>query len=635
MLDSYFHVEIGGVKYRLAESAEGEHYRYSGEPLRNQNYAVVEGAENALFQMHPTSKIWSWTDWSGGEGQFKYDSDNQGGYWMGNIINPLEYIGTLRPGPATEQTVKSVGGAFDKNVLMVRAANKLYAVDQEDRVVYEWVDASSWWGAGASNAAGTAVTGAAAVCGDKTYLYYKETTTDNIFKYDGATFTLWNTDTSVDNRNVAMVSLGKYIYLYEILTSKVWEIPKTGAAPVASVLLFNFSDEGGELSDRGKCMMVPGHNRVYFFQLAEQDTVVYEITPTTASGTGFAKEIARIDGFQGEAISFHMGYLYIIGKNTNDTASTATARLVLYLQPGGDYGTLGNLRLDEAHASLPTTGDANSMLLCLFTTRTSTEAKPLLFAIDSVTGGIVCLTRYEYTSGDTVVSESLVQHRGEVFWATDDDATGNGVYRTLRGKYFPADSDDSYVISPVWDFGLVDNKILQSLRINTEPMPADWTVHIDYQKDQNGTWTNAGGYTTDNGTGITYAVSTDSSTVEFFNLQLRIRFQYTGAGNPTTFPILLGVEARAAVLAPVHMWDLLLELSDEDGQAQNRSLSGTAQIANLDTAFATEAIVDFKNGYISRSPNVYNSYDVFVDGWTMILDKPGEGVAAVRLVKVS
>lgn len=635
MLDSYSHVEIAGVRYRLAESSEGDHYRYSGEPLRNQNYAVVEASGNQQFQLRPDIKIWAWTDWSGGEGQFRYDPDNPAGYWKGNIINPVVETGTLRPGAATEKTNKSAGGTFEKNVLMVKARDKLYAMDQEDRVLYNWVDASSWWDAGTTNASGTVSTGAGAICGDASALYYIESANDNIFKWNGTTFTLWNTDTSVTGSSTALVSLGKYIYLYQPTTAKVWEIPKSGTAPVASTLLFNFSDEGGQIIDTGKCQIVAGHNRVYFSQITEQDTVIYEITPTTASGTGFARELARIDGFTCEALTFHMGFLYLIGRNTNDTAASAPVRMILYLEPGGEYGTLGILRADEQHAGIPTVGDANSMLLGTFAMRTSASNIPLLFCIDAVTGAVFCLSRWGYGDVDTVNCESVVEHRGEVFWATDPGATGNGVYRTLLGKYFPADTDDSYAISPIYDFGLVEKKVLQSLRINCAPMPASWDIYVDYQIDQSGSWVNAGTYTTDNGVGTTYVISTDSATVSFYNLQLRVRFSYTGGGNPTTCPVLYSVEARSSVMYPIKSWTLLLDLSDEVGQSGGRSLSGTALVSNLATAFALATVVDFKDGYIDRAPNQYNQYDVTIDGWEVVLDRPGEGYAVVRLVEVA
>lgn len=638
MLDSYFDVKINGIKYKLAAGAEGEHYVHNGDPLRNQNYAVVESGDNQQFQMNPALKIWAWTDWSGGEGQFKYSPDNPAGYWEGNNINPVLVRGTIRPGPGTQITAKSAGGDFDKNVLLVRAHNKLYGVNQEDRIVYEWVDASSWWDAGTTNASGTAATGAAAVCGDATYLYYKETSTDQIFRWDGTTFTLWNDDTGVTDQNVAMVSLGKYIYLYEPETCKLWEIPKTGAAPVASVLLHNFSDEGGEIVDHGKCQMVTGHNRVYFTQVTEQDTVVFEVVPTTAAGTGFAKEISRLDGFYCEAITFMLGFLYLVGKDTTDPAGTSSTRMIVYMEPGGDYGTLGLWRTDDPHASLPVTGDANSMLTAMFAARTGAYNAPRLFGIDAVTGAVYCLSSFEYGDSDTVVAESMVQHRGEVFWATDPDATGNGVYRTMRGTGYVGDAsgeDMSYVISPVWDFGLSEDKLLQSIRLLCEPLPADWTVHVDYQDNQDGTWTNIIGYTSDSGTGITAEISSSASSVSFKNLQLRIRFQYTGGATPpSTAPVVHSIEVLAAVLAPLESWDLLLELSDEDGQAQDRSYSGTTLLTNLATAFATQTVVEFLDGYISRSPNVYNGHSVYIERWRTILDRPGEGFAAVRLTKV-
>ncbi|NIP33301.1 MAG: hypothetical protein GWN18_00090, partial [Thermoplasmata archaeon] len=70
-------------------------------------------------------------------------------------------------------------------------------------------------------------------------------------------------------------------------------------------------------------------------------------------------------------------------------------------------------------------------------------------------------------------------------------------------------------------------------------------------------------YTTDSGTGTSQAVTTDTSTVEFKRLQLRTRFEYTGAGVPSSAPVVLGVEARAIVATKVKVFQLLLDLSTD------------------------------------------------------------------------
>jgi len=66
MIDSENHISLDGVKYRLDEAAEGEHYIRAGEPLRPPNAQVVQGETGQKFQMRPDTLLWSITDWSGG-----------------------------------------------------------------------------------------------------------------------------------------------------------------------------------------------------------------------------------------------------------------------------------------------------------------------------------------------------------------------------------------------------------------------------------------------------------------------------------------------------------------------------------------------------------------------------------------
>ena len=54
MIDSEFHVQLNGVKYRLAEDSEGTHYDKKLQPLRAQSAGVVQG-DSGKFQLRPDS----------------------------------------------------------------------------------------------------------------------------------------------------------------------------------------------------------------------------------------------------------------------------------------------------------------------------------------------------------------------------------------------------------------------------------------------------------------------------------------------------------------------------------------------------------------------------------------------------
>ncbi len=112
MIDSQHHVEINGVKYRLFESGEGSNYVRSVEPLRPPNAVVVQGAARQdLFQMRQDVLLWSLTDWSGGEGQYKYDPSAPNRHALLRNVQAFKRPGTLRPGPMMVPTQDSTGAS--------------------------------------------------------------------------------------------------------------------------------------------------------------------------------------------------------------------------------------------------------------------------------------------------------------------------------------------------------------------------------------------------------------------------------------------------------------------------------------------------------------------------------------------
>src|SRR5690606_25477275 len=98
LIDSYHHIELNGVKYRLAEAVEGVHYSEAGEPLRPPNAQVVQGASSTQFQMRPDTLAWKIDDWSGGEGYRRWDPQNPSRMREIYNVDPFTVPGALRPG---------------------------------------------------------------------------------------------------------------------------------------------------------------------------------------------------------------------------------------------------------------------------------------------------------------------------------------------------------------------------------------------------------------------------------------------------------------------------------------------------------------------------------------------------------
>jgi hypothetical protein len=259
----------------------------------------------------------------------------------------------------------------------------------------------------------------------------------------------------------------------------------------------------------------------------------------------------------------------------------------------------------------------------------STQLQHALFQVDATSGALACVSRDEVGDAAAEIINSLVTHEGSVFWSTDDAASAKRTMRADPTRYM----SNSLAVSPEHDFDLVSEKFLSSLVLSCQPLPANWTIYVDYQVDGDGTWTNVITYTTTAGTGLTTAVTTDSATVEFKRIQLRVRFAYTGGGVPTSAPVVLGIEARAIVATKVKVFQYLLDLSD-DRSAGKQSRSGASKVDTfLATAEKTTSVA-LKDGFTSRKNNVFDEYDVFLDEYNVSLDYPGEGIAAVTLREV-
>lgn len=634
VIDSSHHVEINGVVYSLAEAAEGDHYLLHGEPLRPPNAVLIQGLEpgNQKFQMRPDTLFWTITDWSGGEGQYKFDPQRPNRHWILNAVDPFTEPGKLMPGPYLVETTVNPSGTLNIAATLVAGANKFWAIDRNAANIYEWDPANDEWKAATAIVSGTdGATGTAA--GDATYIYWKEESTDTIFQYDGTTFVVWNNDTSVTSIHGGVYSVGDYIYLHQASTGKVWEIPKTGTPPVASTLIDDPSLEGAQVHNTGsESLAAAADNRLYtMLPDTAGATVVREIVPTSAATTGYGFEVARIPGFIVEACWWHMGVLYMSGYE--DVGGRAR-RSILYWQPGGDYGTLGRMRLGENLTRGAMGGPQAQRMLdhaCVTPRATASDNKPTLFVFDAVGGGMAALAYADDYSGTDKELGSIASYDGEYFFSSRQDVASPR--RIWRAKEDGFEDDAAYALSPWNDFGIAGVKLLSSVHISTEDLPADWTITLKVAKNGQTSFTTVGTFTTTGDHGKGWVVSTDSSTYQFRQLQVRIEFSYTGAGVPSTRPKINSVDVRAAIADIRRVWTLLLDLSD-DQSGTGQSYAGKTKIANLVTAAALEKVIDFKDGYRDRQSGQYEQVDVVIDEYEMNLSHAGEGVGRIVLKEI-
>lgn len=627
MIDAYHHITLNGVKYRLAEDAEGNHYIMSADPLRPPNAVVVQGESQQKFQVRPDVLQWSLTDWSGGEGQEKFDAQLPNRWRRLVAVDPFKEPGRLHAGMYVEDTQDSTGAAdLAKDLALARKADSLYGLDRGaagDIYLWDAILGDRW------NAV-TSVTGptgnAVRATGDTTHLYWIAGTNE-VWKWQsGAAAT--QIDSGGMTAPVAIVELGPYVYVLDSqdgADNGVWEIAKSGATETQ--ILDLSENQARNAQDTAPTLTVSA-NRIYLLHLAsDADTRIWEITPTTAAGTGFGKEIARFPGFRGYTIWTHSGIIYALGTE-QDTGDP----VVVYIDPKGSIGTLGKLRqgdsIDMEGRSAAGGIGGNRLLDHHFALGDDGQADPTvpgIWRVDSVTGGMAQIASAADTDATGVSwGSEIVLFENDIFISAPS--------RTLRAR------EDQYTksghaISPWHDFGLADSKILSSVVLSMEDLPADWQVRVDYAIDGADTWTNVIDNSTTNSNGETAFVTTDSSTITFGSIAIRIRLDYTGVGVPTTTPVILGIDVRAQVVKKVKRWRLLLDVSDS--HEQSTQTKGYQKIDNIESAGDGETAVAFIDGYHDPRPNKSTEYDVFVDRYELNLKRPGAGEAVVDLIEVA
>lgn len=615
---SGFDFLINGVGYMAAEDSEGDHYILNGEPLRPPNAVTVQGENSQKFQVRPDILLWSLTDWSGGEGQQKFDVRSPNRWRVLEGVRVFEKPGTVTPGFFLEET-KDDGGTNDFAVdgQMGIADGELVLIDNGSDNVYTW-NTTKW--SAATNLTGSAGVGVITlVAGDSTNFYFAEQNTDNIFYWPvtGSTATNLNADTMA-NGYWHLFALDSYIYAVSPLLGQVWEIPKSGAAET----LIDSFDIFLDLSNPP----ITSVNGKIYIALSDlgQKSVIREITPSSAAGTGFGAEIAVFSGFRINALWSHSGVLFMGGIEGTNSDKTS----IMYLSLDGTYGSLGRLR--DGFIGHPINAQWNSTMLSHYFALMDNASNPnvtRVFEIDAVSGGMACVA---YTEDNTLNSLScMAVYDSDIFLSGFIAGPADRVLRAREDQY----TISSNTVSPWHDFDLADEKILSSLTLSCEALLADWTVYVDYAIDGSTSWTNVITYTTDGGKGTRTLVSTDSSTIKFRTLSLRLRMEYTGAGVPSTAPVVLGIEARAMVIQPVNTWQLLLDLADPKSGPQG--FSGATKITNILNAAAAKNVIAFKDGYRSHEPGANTEYDVIIDSFQLNLSTPGEGYIAVTLKEPS
>ena len=633
MIDGYFHIKLGTYKYRLATNAADDHYKARLLPLNISNAQIVQSSD-PKYDLRPDTAVWELTDWSSGEGFKKWDREKANGYDFSTNIDALHTPGSIR----LSHAVESAGTNVNKTGTLVKASDKLLHFSSSDDSVatYSGTLANTTWDiqdAGSSDIADDDYFGVRGD-GDGKYVFIPVSGgLSDIYRFEvQSTYTDDFADTDkwvdADSQDVferPLVKIGSHLYVVHLTGEKISVIEynafTTSSPPVTGSEIF-VVHEGNLDAGKNQGIVARGDNELFVcVRTKAGESVLYRIVPGTALGDSYGVEVARMPGFSVDCIWYASGVLLMAGTST----TTGVDERVVYYVKGTEFGTFGLLRQDEDFTAgkLITSTDASRMDRSFFLAPTGSSSNTwTLFTIDLLTGAIFGGPEFSAV----VNPNSVVDFLGRVFVSENKGSSNTQTYRTAS-TYAASGS----LYSSVHNFDIGEEKTLMSVRLATEPLPANTSVQIHYQKDQDGSWISAGTYDTDDGTGTTFKISTSASSVKFKNLQLKITLN---TSNSAVTPVVRSVQVRCTPSEYVKEWDLILDITDEDAQAQSRAFTGSQLIDYIKAEADTENILTFQNGYEIASSGSYDTHNVMIREYNLQLDTPGQGIATIKVREV-
>ena len=626
MIDGYFHVKLGSYKYRLATNSDDQHYSARLVPLNISNAQIVQSSD-PKYDLRPDTAVWEMTDWSGGEGTKKFDNETGNEYDLSYNIDALHTPGSIRLSNAVE------AAGINRTGTLVKASDKLFHFSSSDDTIgtYSGNLANTTWDEQDAGTISDSDYFGVRGDGDGKYIYMPIGSLNDIYRYEPhATYTndMADTDKWVDADSQAvfdspLVKIGNKIFIVHLDGAKISVVEySTTATPTVSPTEIFVAYEGNLDAGSNQGIVCRGDNELFVcVRTKAGESILYRITPASALGEAFGTEVGRFPGFSVDCIWYASGVLLLAGTST----TTGVDKRTIYYVKGTELGSFGLIRQDATFtdAKLITSTDASRMDRTFFLAPTGSASNYwTLFTIDLLTGAIFGGPEFSAVRDPN----SVVDFLGRTFVSENKGSTSTQTYRTA-GTY----STSGELITAIHDFDIGEEKTLMSIRLSTEPLPANTAVQVYYQDDQDGTWTSAGTYDTDSGTGTTFKISTDSSSVKFKNLQLKIKLTTSDA---TATPVVRSVQVRCTPTEYVREWDMLLDISDEDAQAQGRAFTGSQLIDYIKAEATNENIIQFDNGYETPSAGSYDEHDVMIREYNINLTSAGQGVANIKVREV-
>jgi hypothetical protein len=423
---------------------------------------------------------------------------------------------------------------------------------------------------------------------------------------------------------------------------EIYSIPETGSTPWnlnsaalttgVQTLTITAQSKSPDTSLRQRMTSSPTGAR-FFVNSSNVTAKVYEVD---ASGSTLDyRQLADLGhGIQATSIAYEGGLTFVgalyygsAGAAATSTDVEVLARPVLFvIDQNGVVQRIGFMRRDDPVASAPVfLVPYQTDLYILQAGYDQTGASiGYIWRYSLVTGGL--FLEYEITPTTANAPRALAVLFGRAMAAFSDEIWVAGSVGTYRQSSI---SGGSSLVSSINDYGLPGTlKTLVKADVLADTLTSGTSIRVEYQIDQDGTWTLLGEMTSGS------KGSFLPGEVTFYTIQFRTTL-LTDDGTAT--PVLHAVISEARAAEEEEYFDLVLRCEDDDSydHPMGDNLSGDDRAQNVISLWRSGKITVLEDGYASKELGDTTLYQVAVDDLRDERNALGEGrlVCTLRVVR--
>lgn len=645
MLKNKAHVELDGTPYRVAENVEQHYVHEWTTPIVNR--VDITGAPGKQ-QLFGDRLLWSFDDWSGGEGNNVYYDDEPTRYNWGTGLNP-RIRGKLSGGPELQEVEALDVLDCREPVVATVAGGTLFVMgggSATNQKLFSTTDGLTW--TTDNYAHGLGITpNATAATGDFEYVYFAfyDKGSNNHLVYrrvvDLSNYAIGSPTQVVAPQGtqpiVGMVLQNAALYTWDGRTLREHDVtalpdPGTMRDNTGSAIATASADEFG--SEWFGDMVASDEGLIYFVSSGTRS----QVRDYTNGAAGPFWNVPR--GFTVRDIAFSNGTLWVVG-HWGTTADPGKGQLWAIPTSSRVPTLVHEFRTSVASSYLKPVAISPSYRNQLFIGcedgeqfiydvasdgmshfHTLTTANGVTFDADNQLWEVITFgkRRYTFVAAPGAAGATTEDIQGIVY--NDDDSVGSWTNQTV-------DTGD-------WDFNFPHHvKKLMGFYVSYEPMVTNQSITIHYSLDSGANYTALTAITsatTGNSQGRVFIpISTPSTDINFYKLRWRIEAESSSGG--TDSPTIYSVTAEARLVSTVQRWKLALLLTDEanDQRASTADRKGHELRTTLYATKEAGDVVTFRDGYRYGGKINQTTYNVVIKDVSDTIINNGQGYAMVEL----